>query len=66
MHAEVTDRELIFAHNMSLTLYGMGSEKSDRYGEGWIPPPFIISIVWRSIETKFGGVQVCHKFYPKR
>ena len=29
-----------------LTLYGMGSEKSDRYGEGWIPPPpLIISIV---------------------
>ena len=29
----------------SLALYGMGSEKSDRYGEGWIPPPLIISIV---------------------
>ena len=27
-----------------LTLYGMGSEKSDRYGEGWIPPPSLFPL----------------------
>ena len=41
----------------TLTLNGMRSEKST-------PPPPLISIVWRSIETKFGCVKVCHKFYP--
>ena len=40
-------------------------ESENPRGMGGGGPPSLFSLFQGQFETKFGNVQVCHKFYPK-